>query len=118
MTIRIGTSERAGTFNSQGLALKKVFERHRSLKPIDVLESNSASIENASRLHVGEIGRHRGVRERERPADRQIDRQALRRPAQEDGRREPTLRERDSGGISEVEPLNDETGGGPLGPIR
>ncbi|HLQ93560.1 MAG TPA: TAXI family TRAP transporter solute-binding subunit [Xanthobacteraceae bacterium] len=55
MTIRIGTSERAGTFNSQGLALKTIFEKHKSLKPIDVLESNSASIENASRLHAGEI---------------------------------------------------------------
>ena len=55
MTIRIGTSERAGTFNSQGLALKAVFERHKSLKPIEVLESNSASIENASRLQAGEI---------------------------------------------------------------
>jgi len=55
MTIRIGTSERAGTFNSQGLALKAIFERHKSLKPIDVLESHSASIENASLLHAGEI---------------------------------------------------------------
>jgi uncharacterized protein len=55
MTIRIGTSERAGTFNSQGLALKTIFERHKSLRPIDVQESNSASIENASRLHAGEI---------------------------------------------------------------
>jgi TRAP transporter TAXI family solute receptor len=55
MTIRIGTSERAGTFNSQGLALKTIFERHKLINPVDVLESNSASIENANRLHAGEI---------------------------------------------------------------
>jgi TRAP transporter TAXI family solute receptor len=55
MTIRIGTSERAGTFNSQGLALKTVLDRRPSLKPVEVLESNSSSIENANRLHAGEI---------------------------------------------------------------
>src|SRR5438093_3985496 len=55
MTIRIGTSERAGTFNSQGLALKTVLDRQPSLKPVEVLESNSASIENANRLHAGDI---------------------------------------------------------------
>jgi TRAP transporter TAXI family solute receptor len=55
MTIRIGTSERDGTFNSQGHALKAVFERQGSLTPVDVLESNAASIDNANRLHAGEI---------------------------------------------------------------
>src|SRR5262245_41516245 len=55
MTLRIGTSERGGTFNSQGLALKAVFQRHRSLADAQVLQSNSASIENANRLHAGEI---------------------------------------------------------------
>jgi TRAP transporter TAXI family solute receptor len=55
MTLRIGTSERAGTFNSQGLALKTIFDRHASLQPVQVLESSSASIENANRLHAGEI---------------------------------------------------------------
>jgi uncharacterized protein len=55
MTIRIGTSERDGTFYGQGLALETVFERHPTLAPVVVLESHSASTENANRLHVGEI---------------------------------------------------------------
>jgi uncharacterized protein len=55
MTIRIGTSERGGTFSSQGLALKTIFDRHPALRPIEVLESRSASIENANKLHNGEI---------------------------------------------------------------
>ena len=33
MTIRIGTSERDGTFWSQGQALKAIFERHAALSP-------------------------------------------------------------------------------------
>ena len=55
MVIRIGTAEREGTFHSQGLTLKAVLDRHRSLGPIEVIESSSASIENANRLHAGEI---------------------------------------------------------------
>jgi TRAP transporter TAXI family solute receptor len=55
MTLRIGTAERYGTFHSQGLALKTILERHTSLKPLDVIESSSASIENANRLHAGDI---------------------------------------------------------------
>jgi TRAP transporter TAXI family solute receptor len=55
MRIRIGTSERGGTFNSQGLALARVLEREPSLRPVEVLASNSASIENANRLHDGEV---------------------------------------------------------------
>ena len=55
MAIRIGTSERDGTFYSQGCALKAVFERHATLSPVTVLESNSASTENAQRLAAGEI---------------------------------------------------------------
>ncbi len=55
MTIRIGTSERDGTFYSQGHALKAVFERRPALTPVQVLESNSASTENANRLHAGAI---------------------------------------------------------------
>lgn len=53
MTIRIGTSERDGTFYSQGRALKMLFERHPALVPVEVLESHSASMENANRLHGG-----------------------------------------------------------------
>ena len=55
MTIRIGTSERDGTFYSQGRALKSVFERRAALAPVEVLASNSASVENANRLHSGAI---------------------------------------------------------------
>jgi TRAP transporter TAXI family solute receptor len=55
MTIRIGTSERDGTFWSQGHALKAIFERHAALAPVEVLESKSASTENAGRLDTGAI---------------------------------------------------------------
>jgi TRAP transporter TAXI family solute receptor len=55
MAIRIGTAERDGTFHTQGIALKAVLEQTSSLKPIEVIESNSASIENANRLHAGSI---------------------------------------------------------------
>jgi TRAP transporter TAXI family solute receptor len=55
MTIRIGTSERDGTFYSQGRALKILFERRPALAPVEVLASNSASMENALRLDAGEI---------------------------------------------------------------
>jgi TRAP transporter TAXI family solute receptor len=55
MAIRVGTSEREGTFHSQGLALKAMLERRAHLAPITVLESASASIENANRLEAGEI---------------------------------------------------------------
>jgi uncharacterized protein len=55
VTCRIGTAERAGTFHSQGHALKAILERRASLAPVEVLELNSASIENANRLHEGDI---------------------------------------------------------------
>jgi uncharacterized protein len=55
MTIRIGTSERDGTFHSQGLALQTILERHAQLAPVEVLESRSASVDNAKRLQAGEI---------------------------------------------------------------
>ena len=55
MAIRIGTSERDGTFYSQGHALKAILERRPSWRRSRSLESNSASIENANRLHAGEI---------------------------------------------------------------
>ncbi|MCC6887730.1 MAG: TAXI family TRAP transporter solute-binding subunit [Hyphomicrobiales bacterium] len=55
MTIRIGTSERGGTFHSQGLALKIVLDRHPALAPVEILTSDTASVENANRLHADEI---------------------------------------------------------------
>src|SRR5229473_1725346 len=55
MTIGIGTSERDGTFYSQGRALESLFERRPTLPAVEVVASNSASIENANRLHAGDI---------------------------------------------------------------
>jgi TRAP transporter TAXI family solute receptor len=55
MIIRIGTSERGGTFHSQGHALKALFEAASPTARVDVLESKSASTENANRLNAGEI---------------------------------------------------------------
>jgi TRAP transporter TAXI family solute receptor len=55
MAIRIGTAERDGTFHSQGRALKTIFDRQPTLAPATVLESRSASIENANRLHANEV---------------------------------------------------------------
>ena len=55
MTIRIGTSERDGTFYSQGCALKAIFERHAALADVAVVELDSASTQNAQRLDAGEI---------------------------------------------------------------
>lgn len=52
---RIGTSERDGTFHSQGRALGQVFARRAALAPVEVLESPSASIDNARRLDAGDI---------------------------------------------------------------
>jgi len=55
MTIRIGTSERDGTFHGQGRALAAILDQHARLGPIEVLESRSASVDNAKRLAAGEI---------------------------------------------------------------
>jgi uncharacterized protein len=55
MIVRIGTSERDGTFHSQGHALKALFESASPMVPVEVLVSTSASTENANRLDTGEI---------------------------------------------------------------
>src|SRR5262249_40176182 len=55
MTIRIGTSERDGTFYSQARALKTLFERRPALAAGEVMESQAASTGNANRLPAGEI---------------------------------------------------------------
>jgi uncharacterized protein len=55
MTIRIGTSEYDGTFYSQGGALKIILERQSELAPVELLESKSASTENAERLQADQI---------------------------------------------------------------
>jgi uncharacterized protein len=53
--VRIGTSERDGTFHSQGKALATILDRRPQLAPVAVLESKSASVDNARRLAAGEI---------------------------------------------------------------
>jgi uncharacterized protein len=55
MTVGIGTSELDGTFYSQGTALKRLLEGQAAPRRVEVLESKSASIDNANRLHVGAI---------------------------------------------------------------
>jgi uncharacterized protein len=55
MAIRIGTSELDGTFHSQGRALKAVLDRQESLAPVEVMTADTASVENANRLHADEI---------------------------------------------------------------
>jgi len=53
-TVRIGTSERDGTFWTEGVALAKLLERDQGLTP-HILAAGQASIENARRLDVGLI---------------------------------------------------------------
>lgn len=55
MAIRIGTAEQDSTFYGQGLALKAVLDRVSALAPVEVLVSGHASIENARRLHAGDM---------------------------------------------------------------
>jgi TRAP transporter TAXI family solute receptor len=53
--MRIGTAEPVSTFLSQGQALARMLEAHGIPGPIEVLVSPGASIDNANRLHTGEI---------------------------------------------------------------
>src|SRR5258706_13636623 len=55
MSIRIGTAEPDSTFLGQGRALKTVLDREPKLAPVAVLESPHASVDNANRLHTGEL---------------------------------------------------------------
>ena len=55
MTIRIGTAEPESTFLTQGEALAAVLPAHGAPGPYEVVTSPSASIDNANRLHRGEI---------------------------------------------------------------
>src|SRR5579885_1124532 len=55
MPIRIGTSERGGTFFTQGEALQAVLEAEPALRPVMALETQGASIANAARLHARAI---------------------------------------------------------------
>ena len=53
--MRIGTAEHNSTFLSQGMALKTVLERHGVTEPVEILQSPTASIQNAGRLHRADI---------------------------------------------------------------
>lgn len=55
MNVRIGTAEHDSTFQGQGLALKRLLEDALPAASVDVLTSAAASVENANRLHVGDI---------------------------------------------------------------
>jgi TRAP transporter TAXI family solute receptor len=55
MPVRIGTAEHNSTFLSQGLALKQVLDRNPALAPVEILETAQASMQNAKRLHAGEL---------------------------------------------------------------
>ncbi|MPZ56268.1 MAG: TAXI family TRAP transporter solute-binding subunit [Rhizobiales bacterium] len=55
MPIRIGTAERNGTFFSQAVALKTVLDRNPALAAAAILETPQASMQNAKRLHAGEL---------------------------------------------------------------
>lgn len=56
MPIRIGVSERNGSFYSQGIALKEILDRVPQLRPVEIVESAiGASIENAELLDAGNI---------------------------------------------------------------
>ena len=53
--IRIGTAEPESTFLTQGQALARCLARAGVAGPFEVLESPAASIDNANRLHRGDI---------------------------------------------------------------
>jgi hypothetical protein len=53
--MRIGTAEQDSTFLTQGLALRTILERKGIAGPIEILASQSASIDNANRLHEGKL---------------------------------------------------------------
>lgn len=55
MTIRIGTSEAGGTFDTQGKAIAEIFNRTAVGEEACELRTSLASIDNANRLHRGEI---------------------------------------------------------------
>lgn len=54
MKIRIGTNEPEGTFNIQGKALADVLRR-AGIGDVEIVETVSASVENAKRLGAGEL---------------------------------------------------------------
>src|SRR3712207_1834570 len=55
MPTPIGTAEPNSTFLTQGLALKTILDERPALRPVEVLQSPAASIDNARRLAAGEL---------------------------------------------------------------
>ena len=55
MVFRIGTADTGGTFDTQGVAIAEVFNESRPPGERCELTRSSASIDNANRLHRGEI---------------------------------------------------------------
>jgi TRAP transporter TAXI family solute receptor len=55
MAMRIGTAEAGGTFYTQGEAIAELFNRGRAPADRCVVETSDASIDNANRLHRGEL---------------------------------------------------------------
>lgn len=55
MTLRIGTSEAGGTFDTQGAAIAELFNRRHPEAGMRLVRSNRASIDNANLLHKGDI---------------------------------------------------------------
>src|SRR5262245_17528892 len=55
MAIRIGTSERGGTFYTQGQAIAEIFNRGRSAADQCSVQTTDASIHNAEQLDRGEL---------------------------------------------------------------
>lgn len=53
--MRIGTAERGSTFFTQGEALRSVLQAEGLGEPIEIVESPSASVQNALRLHSREV---------------------------------------------------------------
>ncbi len=53
--MRIGSAEPGSTFQSQALALKALLEARGVTEPVEVLTAQAASIENAQRLHAGDL---------------------------------------------------------------
>jgi TRAP-type uncharacterized transport system substrate-binding protein len=54
-TIRIGTSESGGTFDTQGQAIAEVARTSGVTHTIEVMTSSNASVGNARRLEAGEL---------------------------------------------------------------
>jgi len=55
MALRLGTAEAGGTFHTQGAAIAELYNRGRADAERCVVATSQASIDNANRLHKGEL---------------------------------------------------------------